>query len=128
MATLGDNQRQHRMVAVGGGPATFADDPLVSVSGQFSLGCLDTAPPHASEAPSGPATRPFGLRWVRDVGLPTVPSFFRYCPQQQTAVDVARGEPIPPNMALEWTTQSHLDGDEGPSKDYGWETVPDFLP
>jgi hypothetical protein len=27
---------------------------------------------------------------------------------------------------LEWTTTTHLDGDEGPSKDYNWETIPDY--
>lgn len=122
------NDSQLRMITSDRGQSKFANDPLVSVSGQFPLGCLDTAPPHASEPPSGVATRPFGLRWVQDVGLPAVPSFFRYCPQRQVAVDAVTGDPIPPSMAVEWTTQSNLDGDEGPSKDYGWETVPDFLP
>jgi hypothetical protein len=26
---------------------------------------------------------------------------------------------------LDWTTVTHGDGDEGPDKDYAWETVPD---
>jgi hypothetical protein len=31
----------------------------------------------------------------------------------------------PPVCKLDWTTIASKDGDEGQSKDYGWETVPD---
>lgn len=41
-------------------------------------------------------------------------------------MDVVTGQPAPPVAKLEWTTISQKDGDEGPSKDYNWETVPDF--
>jgi hypothetical protein len=35
------------------------------------------------------------------------------------------GEPRPPLCKLDWTTRENKDGDEGPSKDYHWETVAD---
>jgi putative ATP-grasp target RiPP len=104
----------------------FADDPLVSVSAQFPLTPPGFSAPEDSEPPSGPATRPFGLRWLVPVGVPTVPTWYRYCPARQIAVDVHTGQPLPPRARQDWTTVSQKDGDEGPSKDYGWETVPDF--
>lgn len=36
------------------------------------------------------------------------------------------GEPLPPLLKVDWTTIQEKYGDEGPSKDYGWETIPDF--
>jgi hypothetical protein len=60
------------------------------------------------------------------MGVPSVPTSYRYCPCRQVAVDTVTGEPAPPRARLDWTTVSNKDGDEGPSKDYDWETVPDF--
>lgn len=82
--------------------------------------------PERSDRPSDPETRPFGLRWLTSVGVPITPSSYRYCPVRQVAVDAGTGEPLPPRLKQEWTTIAHKDGDEGPSKDYGWETSPDF--
>lgn len=104
----------------------FADDPLVSVSAQFPLTPPGFSVPDRSESPSGPETRPFGLRWLVTVGVPTTPTSYRYCPIRQIAVEAVTGVPLPPRLAQEWTTIQQKDGDEGPSKDYGWETVPDF--
>lgn len=104
----------------------FGDDPLVSVSERFPLAPAGFTVPASSSSPSGPATRPFGLRWLTEMGLPTQPSSYRYCPRRQVAVDVVSEEPVPACSKLEWTTISHKDGDEGPSKDYDWEIIPDF--
>nr|WP_246076855.1 putative ATP-grasp-modified RiPP [Amycolatopsis cihanbeyliensis] len=106
--------------------ARFVGDPLVGVSERFPLAPSGCAVPASSESPSGPGARPFGLRWVSDVGVPTPPTSYRYCPVRQVAVDVVTGVPLPPLAKLEWTTINHKDGDEGPSKDYDWETIPDF--
>ena len=103
----------------------FLDDPLVSVSGQFPLNTCDFDPPEVSEPPSPPELRPFSLRWLTDLGLPNTPTSYRYCPRRQVAVDVITGRPRPPMSKLDWTTRDTKDGDEGPSKDYHWETVPD---
>jgi hypothetical protein len=103
----------------------YVDDPLVTVSGQFPLSRCDFALPDCSEPPSGAVTRPFALRWLSDIGVPVAPRSYRYCPIRQVAVDVATGEPRPPLCKLDWTTIAHKDGDEGPSKDYAWEIVPD---
>ncbi|MFD9895405.1 hypothetical protein ACFWY9_39195 [Amycolatopsis sp. NPDC059027] len=78
-----------------------------------------------SEPPSAPSTRPFGLRWLTELGVPRQPAATRYCPRRQVSIDVATGLPAPLLNKLEWTTVNHKDGDEGPSKDYDWETVPD---
>lgn len=51
-------------------------------------------------------------------------SSFRFS-KAAAAVDVVTGEPRPPICKLDWTTIANKDGDEGASKDYGWETVPD---
>lgn len=104
----------------------FFDDPVASVSAQFPLTPPGFSAPERRESPSGPKTRPFGLRWLVAMGVPTTPRSYRYCPLRQIAVDVATGQPLPFRSAQDWTTISHKDGDEGPSKDYGWETVPDF--
>ncbi|MGH3695429.1 MAG: hypothetical protein ACRDRX_15810 [Pseudonocardiaceae bacterium] len=69
--------------------------------------------------------RPFALRWLIELGVPAAPTSFRYCPVRQIAVDVVTGIPRPPLCKLDWTTRESKDGDEGPSKDYHWETVPD---
>lgn len=106
----------------------YLDNPLVSVSGQFPLNTCDFALPAVSEPPSPVPHRPFSLRWLIDIGVPTAPRSYRYCPVRQIAVDVVTGGPRPPLCKLEWTTISNKDGDEGPSKDYGWETVNDEVP
>lgn len=103
----------------------YLDDPLVSVSGQFPLNHCDFTPPAESAPPSDAPIRPFSLRWLIDIGVPTAPASFRYCPTRQVAVDVVTGAPRPPVCKQEWTTIGSKDGDEGPSKDYGWETVAD---
>jgi hypothetical protein len=103
----------------------FVDDPLVTVSGQFPLSPAEFSAPERSECPSGPQTRPFALRWLVEMGIPSVLTSYQYCPLRQVAVDAVTGEPRPPRGKLAWTTIAHKDGDEGPSKDYDWETVPD---
>ena len=103
----------------------YVDDPLVTVSGRFPLSRCDFTLPDCSEPPSGAVTRPFALRWLSDIGVPVAPRSYRYCPIRQVAVDVATGELRPPLCKLDWTTIAHKDGDEGPSKDYAWEIVPD---
>lgn len=103
----------------------YLNDPLVSVSGQFPLNTCDFSPPEISEPPSPAPRRPLSLRWLVDLGVPAAPTTLRYCPDRQVSVDVVTGRPRPPLAKLEWTTREQKDGDEGPSKDYHWETVPD---
>ncbi len=103
----------------------YLDDPLVSVSGQFPLNRCDFMPPSVSEPPSAAPIRPFALRWLIELGVPTASISFRYCPIRQIAVDVVTGVPRLPLCKLDWTTRESKDGDEGPSKDYHWEAVPD---
>lgn len=104
----------------------FVNDPLVSVSEQFPLGPRGFSVPERSDSPSSAAVRPWGLRWLTEMGLPTTPSSSRYCPVRQVSVDVVTGQPVPPTAKLAWTTISQKDGDEGPSKDYDWEVQPDY--
>lgn len=103
----------------------YVDDPLVTISGQFPLSHCGFSVPDRSDPPSGAKTRPFALRWLIDIGVPSTPRSYRYCPKLQVSVDSATGEPRPPECKQDWTTIATKDGDEGPSKDYGWETVPD---
>ena len=103
----------------------YVDDPLVTVSGRFPLNWCDFSVPDRSEPRSGPTTRPFALRWLIDIGVPSAPRSYRYCPIRQVALDVVTGEPRPPICTLDWTTIASKDGDVGPSKDYGWDVVPD---
>jgi putative ATP-grasp target RiPP len=108
-------------------PTAFVDDPLASISSQFSLCSADFATPSDGWSASAAATRPFGLRWLRDIGTPTAPTWYRYCPRRQVLVDATTDVPLGPSSGRDWTTTSHLDGDEGPSKDYGWETTTDSM-
>ncbi len=103
----------------------YRDDPLATVSERFPLSSSGFNAREQSETASGPQTRPYALRWLVDMGMPTEPGFYRYCPVRQIAVHCRTGRPRPPQTKLEWTTIANKDGDEGPSKDYGWETVPD---
>lgn len=103
----------------------FLGDPLVSVSGQFPLNTCDFRRPAVSDPPSTPEVRPFALRWLIDLGVPAAPTSFRYCPDRQVSVDAITSEPRAPLCKLDWTTRESKDGDEGPSKDYHWETVPE---
>ncbi|MGH3568060.1 MAG: hypothetical protein ACRDRH_18920 [Pseudonocardia sp.] len=103
----------------------FLNDPLVSVSGQFPLNTCDFRLPDVSEPPSSAPLRPFSLRGLVDLGVPAAPTSLRYCPDRQVSVDRGTGLPRPPLAKLDWTTREQRDGDEGPSKDYHWETVPD---
>lgn len=104
----------------------FVNDPLASVSEQFPLGPPGFIVPEHSEVPSPSAIRPWGLRWLTGMGVPSRPMRYRYCPVRQVSVDVATGCPAAPSAKLAWTTISHKDGDEGPSKDYDWEVQPDY--
>jgi hypothetical protein len=61
----------------------YVDDPLVTVSGQFPLSRCDFSLPKRGESPSGPKTRPFALRWLIDIGVPSAPRSYRYCPIRQ---------------------------------------------
>jgi len=68
-----------------------------------------------------------GLRWLTGMGMPTTPTAYRYCSVRQVSVDVVTDQPVAPVAKVAWTTVSHKDGDEGPSKDYDWEVQPDYI-
>jgi hypothetical protein len=97
----------------------FMDDPLVTVSGQFPLSPAEFSVPESSECPSGPQTRPFALRWLVEMGLPSVPTSYRYCPLRQVAVDAVTGEPRPPLCKVDWTTIAHKDNDRSQGRGRG---------
>jgi hypothetical protein len=102
----------------------FVGDPLASVSERFPLAWPGTAAPGEGGEPSAPDIRPFGLRVLRVMGSPRL-SAYRYCHERQlTTGDDGRELPSIVDK-LDWTTVTHCDGDEGPEKDYSWETVPD---
>lgn len=104
----------------------FVNDPLASVSEQFPLGPPGFTAPGRSDGPSAAGIRPWGLRWLTDMGMPTAPTSYRYCPTRQVSVDVVTGQSVAPAAKLAWTTINQKDGDEGPSKDYDWEVQPDY--
>lgn len=72
-----------------------------------------------------------GLRYVDDPLVAVSGQFplsrcdFSLPDRSEAPSGVATGEPRPPICKLDWTTIATKDGDEGPSKDYAWETVPD---
>ena len=99
----------------------FYEDPLAPVSAQFPLTRPGLAEADNMEAPSGPDTRPFGLRHVRPMPEPTVPRY-TYSHEQQQVSGADDGSETPmveksPNM--EWSSVTDNDGDEGPSEDWG---------
>jgi putative ATP-grasp target RiPP len=75
--------------------------------------------PVIADRPGPDATRPFGLRAAKVVAAP-VRREFRYCPEQQVAVD-EQGRPLVETMGKDWKTKSSSDGDEGPEENWGWE-------
>jgi hypothetical protein len=52
-------------------------------------------------------------------------SAYRYCHERQLTIGDDGRELSSIVDKLDWTTVTHGDGDEGPDKDYAWETVPD---
>ncbi len=102
----------------------FAGDPLATASEHFPLAWPGLAEPGAAEKPSAPDVRPFGLRVLRSMGSPRLHAY-RYCHERQLTVGDDGGELPTIVDKLDWTTVSHNDGDEGPDKDYAWETLPD---
>ncbi|MDP8931799.1 MAG: putative ATP-grasp-modified RiPP [Actinomycetota bacterium] len=104
----------------------FINDPLASASGQFPLGSSSAALPGDGERSSGPATRPFGLRDLREMAEPKTEPYC-YCHHRQLAL-ASDGGLMVERMKLEWTTVTNNDGDEGPSEDYDWENVRGYAP
>ena len=104
----------------------FADDPLAPVSAQFPLTRPGLAAVDNTGAPSGPDTRPFGLRFVGVMPEPQVPAY-EYSHDQQVSVAAdGSGEPmVRRSPTVEWSTKTDNDGDEGPSEDYGNDYAPD---
>lgn len=98
----------------------YRGDPLSSIISQFPMTSPRFAPVIDEQVPSGPDTRPWGLRWLRP--SPTmIPPAYSYCPERQTAVG-ADGAGWLNNEGKEWSSIAERDGDEGPSEDYGWDT------
>lgn len=92
------------------------DDPLVPISGRFSLSRAGL--PVSDQPPSGPTTRPFALRFAREMSPAVSPALpaHRYCPQRQILVtDDAAARPI---HAATMTTIGTKDGESGPQEDW----------
>lgn len=89
-------------------------DPMDSPLSAASLRYLVRHP-----APGGRNARPFGLRNAEVVETPRRPRY-RYCPEQQVAVD-DEGRPLIETLGKDWKTKSSTDGDEGPEENWGWE-------
>lgn len=93
-------------------------EPGASPLSSASLRYLVHQPTVADE--SGPdATRPFGLRAAKPIETP-VRREFRYCSEQQVAID-EQGRPLVETMGKDWKTKGSTDGDEGPEENWGWE-------
>lgn len=90
------------------------DDPLSSSSLRYLV-----RQPVIADQPGPAKARPFALRFAQTVATP-VTRRFRYCPDQQVAVD-ADGRPLIETMGKEWESKSSTDGDEGPEENWGWE-------
>ena len=104
----------------------FTDDPLAPPSSQFPLARPGWAAPAEPERPSGPSTRPFGLRFMRTAPTMRAPDF-RYSHALQMSVTADRPDipMIDRTPTMEWSTITHNDGDEGPSEDFGNDYCPD---
>lgn len=103
----------------------YRGDPLASVVAQFPMAASPFVPPAHGGAPSGPTTRPWGLRWVRPAAA-LVPPAFRYCPVRQVAVSVdGSGGLWMDEDGKKWSSIAEKDGDEGRSEDWGWDTSGD---
>lgn len=99
------------------------DGPLVPVSARFSLS--RPTPPVSDEPPSGPTTRPFALRFVRELSTALDPPLppHRYCPERQVLVtDDATASPV---RGFETTTLFNKNGKGGPQED--WKPDPPFF-
>ncbi len=88
---------------------------LVPVSARFAVS--QSGLPENEEAPSGPETRPFALRFARTVNRAMsdpLPSY-RYCPRRQVLVsDDDEEEPV----VWDPTTVGSKDGKENPQEDW----------
>jgi len=105
--------------------ARYRGDPLASVAAQFPLAASPFAVAADGGTPSGPGTRPWGLRWLRPTPV-GVPPAFRYCPVRQVAVAAdGSGRLWMDTKGQQWSSIAERDGDEGPSEDYGWDTTGD---
>jgi len=105
--------------------ALYRGDPLASVTAQFPLAPSPFEVIPDGGTPSGPVTRPWGLRWLRPTPA-RVPPAYRYCPARQLAVSADdSGRLWMDSDGKEWSSITELDGDEGKSEDYGWDTTGD---
>jgi hypothetical protein len=104
----------------------FTDDPLAPPSSQFPLARPGWTAPEEPERPSGPSTRPFGLRFMRTAPTMRAPGF-RYSHALQMSVTADRPDipMIDRAPMMEWSTITNNDGDEGPSEDFGNDYCPD---
>lgn len=75
--------------------------------------------PAQRSAGLGSSSRPFVLRFARQVSRPRRPEY-RYSPELQIALD-PRGRPLIETMNKDWLTKRHSDGDEGVEEEYDWE-------
>ena len=97
---------------------TIEPEPGASPLSSASLRCL-VRQLAVADRPGPDATRPFGLRAATTVELPAQREF-RYCQEQQVAVD-KQGRALVETMGKDWKTKSSTDGDEGPEENWGWE-------
>jgi len=99
-------------------PTTIEPEPGVSPLSSASLRYL-VRQPTVADRPGPDATRPFGLRAATTVEAPARREF-RYCQEQQIAVD-EQGRALVETMGKDWKTKASTDGDEGPEENWGWE-------
>ncbi|UJW32647.1 putative ATP-grasp-modified RiPP [Saccharothrix sp. AJ9571] len=101
-------------------PLRFYDDPLAPVSAQFPLTRPGLAEVDSIEGPSGPDTRPFGLRHVRPLPAPKVPAYtYSHVQQVSVAPDGSEQPMVELTPNAEWSSITDNDGDEGASEDWG---------
>jgi putative ATP-grasp target RiPP len=75
--------------------------------GEERLGLVGIeAPSYGSDSALAPGIRPWGLRWLTEMGMPAAPASYRYCPIRQVSVDAVTGQPVAPAAKVAWTTIS----------------------
>lgn len=90
-------------------------------SNPLSSAALRLELPAQRSAESSSLSRPFVLRFARQIPRPRRPEY-RYSPELQIALDPS-GRPLVETMDKDVRTKRHSDGDEGTEEEYDWEEL-----
>lgn len=90
-------------------------------SNPLSAAALRLEPPTQRSVESASHSRPFVLRFAREI-IPSPRPAYRYSRELQIALD-PNGRPLIETMDKDVRTKRHSDGDEGPEEEYDWEEL-----